>query len=128
MPRFSWSDTGVKELFPMRLDEALALGFLILFSVVSFLPVWRSVEVAGMLASSDNPKMARQFLEFMMSDAFQNIIPTTNWMYPSALPKSQLPEGFTDLIDPAPVLLFDDKTVEQSRRAWIDEWLEALSR
>jgi len=32
----------------MRVDEAMALGFLVLFSVVSFLPVWRSVEFAGM--------------------------------------------------------------------------------
>ena len=38
----------MKELFPMRVDEAMVLDFLILFSVVAFLPVWRTVEVAGM--------------------------------------------------------------------------------
>ncbi len=32
----------------MARGEAGALAFLILFSVVSFLPVWRTTEVAGM--------------------------------------------------------------------------------
>ncbi len=39
---------GRNGFFPMGRGEAAALGFLILFSVVSFLPVWRTVEVAGM--------------------------------------------------------------------------------
>ena len=35
---------------PYRLGraEALAVGFLIAFSVFSFLPIWRRIEVAGM--------------------------------------------------------------------------------
>ncbi len=32
----------------MRRGEAAALAFLVLFSALSFLPVWRTVEIAGM--------------------------------------------------------------------------------
>ncbi len=89
---------------------------------------YQQVEVAGLLKSSDNKELARRFLSFMMSETFQSIIPTTNWMYPAALPKQQLPEGFADLHQPDKVLLFDDQTVADNRRAWVGEWLDALSR
>lgn len=86
------------------------------------------IEVAGVLASSRDPDLAREFLSFMLSEAFQSVIPTTNWMYPAAMAREALPDAFDDLVDPSPELLFDDVTVAASRRDWIDEWLEALSR
>ena len=39
---------GDKNLFPMARAERSVLVFLILFSVGAFLPIWRSIEVAGM--------------------------------------------------------------------------------
>ena len=39
---------GPFSFFPMRRSEGLALAFLIAFSIVSFLPPWRELEVAGM--------------------------------------------------------------------------------
>jgi apolipoprotein N-acyltransferase len=33
----------------MRRGEALALGFLLVFSAVTFLPVWREIELGGMV-------------------------------------------------------------------------------
>jgi thiamine transport system substrate-binding protein len=81
-----------------------------------------------MLAGSDNKGLAREFLRFMVSEEFQQIIPTTNWMFPAALAKSKLPPEFSQLVDPSPALLFDDEEVMKRRRAWIDEWLEVMSR
>ena len=89
---------------------------------------YQQIEVAGLLKSSDNKQLARRFLSFMMSEEFQSIIPTTNWMYPAALPTSKLPEGFADLHQPSTVLLFDDQTVFENRKTWVNEWLDALSR
>ena len=40
----------MKAFFPMRASEAMTLAFLILFSVVSFLPRWRTIEISGMAA------------------------------------------------------------------------------
>ena len=36
--------------FHMPRREAMVLAFLIVFSVIAFLPVWRTVEIAGMAA------------------------------------------------------------------------------
>jgi len=38
----------VKQFFPMGKGEAPTLVFLIVFSVISFLPVWRTTEIGGM--------------------------------------------------------------------------------
>ncbi len=41
-------DAGGKGFFPLGRGAAAALVFLVAFSAVSFLPVWRTVELAGM--------------------------------------------------------------------------------
>ena len=89
---------------------------------------YQQIEVAGIVAGSERRALAREFLEFMQSDAFQRVIPTTNWMYPASLPRAQLPPEFDRLIDPTPALRFDDEVVAARRQAWIDEWLEVMSR
>jgi thiamine transport system substrate-binding protein len=86
------------------------------------------VEVAGMLAGSDQPELAQAFLDFMLSDAFQSAIPTTNWMYPAVTPEAGLPEGFETLITPATALLLPPDEAEALRDGALDEWRAALSR
>lgn len=89
---------------------------------------YQQIEVAGMVRSSQQQPLARDFLEFMISERFQKIIPTTNWMYPAALTQASLPPEFGHLIDPSPALLFDDGLVASKRKQWVDEWLEVMSR
>ena len=89
---------------------------------------YQQIEVAGMLRSSQQKQLARDFLEFMLSERFQSIIPTTNWMYPAALARSSLPPEFAQLVDPSPALLFDEELVAKHRKTWVDEWLEVMSR
>lgn len=86
------------------------------------------IEVAGKLASSDQPELADQFLAFMVSDQFQTIIPTTNWMYPAAVPAGGLPDGFETLIQPGKALLLSPAEAQAVRGEALDEWLNALSR
>lgn len=89
---------------------------------------YMQVEVAGKLAGSDQPELADQFLDFMVSDAFQSIIPTTNWMYPAVTPAEGLPEGFETLAQPARSLLLPEDKAAAVRDAALDEWLNALSQ
>jgi len=86
------------------------------------------VEVAGMLASSQNPDLARQFLAFMTGPGFQDHIATGNWMYPAGATSKPLPEAFERLVKPAKTLMLPPENVAKNRRAWIDEWLAAMSR
>jgi len=89
---------------------------------------YQQIEVAGLVAASKQKELGKQFLNFMLSEKFQQLIPTNNWMYPAALPKEKLPEAFKTLIDPSPALLFDDKEVAKNRRTWAKEWLNALAK
>ncbi len=89
---------------------------------------YQQIEVAGLVKSSQQKQLAREFLEFMLSEKFQTIIPTTNWMYPAALPSDRLPPEFGQLIDPSPALLLDEKLIATERKTWVDEWLEVMSR
>jgi thiamine transport system substrate-binding protein len=86
------------------------------------------IEVAGALATSDQPELARDFLSFMLTDAFQSAIPTTNWMYPAVTPEAGLPEGFGTLMTPATSLLIPPAEAEAARDAALAEWLDALSQ
>jgi thiamine transport system substrate-binding protein len=89
---------------------------------------YQQIEVAGLVRASQQKQLARDFLEFMLSDGFQSIIPTTNWMYPANLPRTKLPADFGNLIDPSPALLLSDELVTSKRKAWVDDWLEVMSR
>ncbi|MEQ8367298.1 MAG: thiamine ABC transporter substrate binding subunit [Roseicyclus sp.] len=86
------------------------------------------VEVAGMLAGTDQPELARAFLEFMLSPAFQEVIPTTNWMYPAALPADALPDGFETLVQPSQALLLSPEAAAAARNPALETWQSALSR
>ena len=86
------------------------------------------IEVAAMLKHSTHQKLAQEFLQFMLSDTFQDIIPTTNWTYPAVQTQQGLPKGFRDLKIPSTMLLMDGEKVEKHRKAMIDEWLKAISK
>lgn len=89
---------------------------------------YMQIEVAGKLAGSDQPELADQFLAFMVSDAFQSLIPTTNWMYPAVMPKEGMPPGFETLIQPEKALIVPADMANAVRDQALEEWLSALSK
>ncbi len=89
---------------------------------------YMQIEVAGTLSATDQPELAARFLDFMVSDAFQSIIPTTNWMYPAVTPKDGLPKGFETLAKPPRALMVPVDQAASVRDAALAEWLTALSR
>ena len=86
------------------------------------------IEIAGRLASSDEPELAQDFLQFIASKSFQDIIPTTNWMYPAFETAAELPSAFGDLVTPVRSLHYDPDEARAKRNAALEEWLDALSR
>lgn len=86
------------------------------------------VEVAGLLKGSGNKALARRFLRFMTGPGFQDHIPTGNWMFPAGRLSKPLPDEFGRLVKPSKTFLYSPDEVALNRRAWIDEWLDAMSR
>ncbi|MTI11284.1 thiamine ABC transporter substrate binding subunit [Curvivirga aplysinae] len=90
---------------------------------------YEQIEVAAKLKNAPNPALADQFLNFMVSDKFQSIIPTTNWMLPVAA-AGELPAAFAkDKIHyPETSLSISSEDVAKNNSDWVDEWLEAVSQ
>ena len=89
---------------------------------------YMQIEVVGRLAGSDQPELAEKFMQFMVSDAAQSILPTTNWMYPAVMPSGGLPKGFEALVEPKNARLIDVDKVPAIRDEALAEWLGALSQ
>ena len=89
---------------------------------------YMQVEVAGKLANTDQPELADEFLQFMVTDAFQSVIPTTNWMYPAVMPDDGLADGFDTLIKPEKSLLLPAEDAAAIREEALTEWQNALSQ
>ncbi len=89
---------------------------------------YMQVEVAAMTKSSDDPELARRFLSFMLSPGFQDNIPTAQWMYPAIDLPGGLPAAYDKLVDPSRPLLIPPQDVAAQRKAWVDEWLQAVSQ
>ena len=88
---------------------------------------YMQIEVAGKLAGTDQPELADKFLDFMLTDAFQSVIPQTNWMYPAVTPATGLPEGF-DAFRPERSLLMTPEDAQAARDPALAEWQAALAR
>ncbi|TCL93054.1 thiamine transport system substrate-binding protein [Rhizobium sp. PP-WC-2G-219] len=86
------------------------------------------IEVAGMTKAARDPDLAKSFLAFLDGPQAQTILPTTNWMMPVATPSEPLPEAFGKLVQPKTTFLMSPEEVAKNRKAWIAEWLAAMSR
>lgn len=82
------------------------------------------IEVSGILKSSPNQDLARQFLAYVASPEGQKAIPQTNWMFPVIDLGAELPEAFGT--PPAKTLPVDEANVTANRNAWIEEALAAI--
>lgn len=91
---------------------------------------YQQIEVAAQLTTAKHPKLAQEFLNFMISEDFQSIIPTTNWMLPVKTPNKGLPEAFMpeNIHYPTQPLSIAPLDIQKNSVIWIDEWLEAVSQ
>jgi thiamine transport system substrate-binding protein len=85
---------------------------------------YTQVEVAAKVKTSTNEKLADEFMTFIVSDEFQSLMPTGNWMYP--VTDIPLPEGFKNLTRPSRSFSFTAEKVDNNRKAWIREWQSSL--
>lgn len=86
------------------------------------------VEVAALVKSSKNQALGREFMEFMLSPAFQRHIPLKNVMYPAIDLGDELPEVFDRLIHPSKALYLEPAEVARERRSLVNAWLDAMTR
>jgi thiamine transport system substrate-binding protein len=90
----------------------------------------RQVETAGVLRGAANPDAARAFIDFLLSEAFQEDVPLQMFVYPvregTPLPSAfddhaEVPRG--DELAPLP-----DELSAERIEAWLTQWTEVVLR
>lgn len=81
------------------------------------------VEGAGILKDAPNPEGAKLFMDFLISDEAQAVLPLTQWMYP-ANKNTVLPESYTKGAPVPEVTLSADPDAVQQK---VDEIMKILS-
>jgi len=89
---------------------------------------FRQVEYAGILAGTTNRQAAEALIDFLLSDAFQDDIPLTMFVFPASS-RAVLPDVFVEhaAVPEAP-LTMDPADIEKHRERWIDEWTSIVLR
>ncbi len=85
-------------------------------------------EAAGILAGAAQPELAREFMTYILSDEFQQMIATANWSYPSALPRDEWPEVFRDLPLPETAIFLTEDEADARRSPALAHWLDGMTR
>jgi thiamine transport system substrate-binding protein len=86
------------------------------------------VEVAGLTKKGAENPLAGQFMSFMLTPAFQDAVPESQWMLPAAKTSEPLNEAFERMVKPAESLTIPSEEIAANRKAWIDEWLQVMSQ
>ncbi|MDP9573618.1 UNVERIFIED_ORG: thiamine transport system substrate-binding protein [Agrobacterium larrymoorei] len=85
------------------------------------------IEVAGLLKNAPEKELGKTFLSSILTPGFQDAIPENNWMMPVTATSQPLPDAFNKLVQPTKTFLMSPEEVAKNRKAWIDEWLTAMS-
>ena len=87
---------------------------------------FEQIEFVGVLANSPNWEAAHKLVDFLLSPAFQEDIPTHMWVYPanSKAAVGELFERWAD-VPSQPVQLTPDE-IAANREAWIEAWTDVM--
>ena len=89
---------------------------------------FRQIEFAGLLKGAKSPDLARQWLDFMLSEDFQADIPLQMWVYPTRT-GTPLPEVFTQHAQaPSEPAQLSSEQIDADRDAWLKAWTDAVLR
>lgn len=89
---------------------------------------FRQIEFAGVLAGAQNPAAAQEFIDFLLSEEFQEDMPLQMFVYP-VNPEAELPEIFTEysaIPETAVTLPVDE--IDAGREGWLQAWTETVLR
>ncbi len=87
---------------------------------------FRQVEFVGILDGTEHEEAARQLVDFMLAEAFQEDIPLNMFVFP-AVEGTTLPDVFVEhaaRVDDPLTVPPDD--IEANREAWIQEWTDLM--
>jgi thiamine transport system substrate-binding protein len=95
-------------------------------SIVSDGMCFRQIEFVGLLKNGQNKPLAQKFVDFMLSQKFQEDMPLNMFVYP-VNKNAQLPEVFIQYAEAAqsPAKISADE-IAANRDAWLEAWTAAM--
>ena len=92
--------------------------------------VYQQIEAAGILKGSANVEAAQQFIDFMLSDAFQQDVPPNMFVYPVvegvALPPEF--EEYGQIPTPEQVAEVPSEEIEANLQSWLQQWTQVVEQ
>ncbi len=89
---------------------------------------FRQIEFVGILKGTRNRRLARKWVDFMLSTQFQEDIPLQMYVFP-VNPNAQLDETFQKyLAVPEQPAVLDPTIIASSRETWISNWTAVVLR
>lgn len=84
----------------------------------------KQIEGMGVVKNTANAKMAQKFIDYMLEDEVQNVIPTTQWMFPVLGDQEQWPEAYDEIIIPEQdeVLYIELDELKNNYASWLEDW------
>ena len=92
--------------------------------------VYRQVEAAGILKGTDNVEAAQRFIDFMLSERFQEAIPLNMYVYP-VVDSAALPDIFKQYAQtptPEQIATLPSEEVEANLSDWLDAWTQVVQQ
>lgn len=97
-------------------------------SILSDGSCFRQIEFAGVLKNGKNPALARAFIDFMLTPAFQNDVSSQMYVYP-VLDGATVSEEFTlYATSPSEPTTLTPDFIESNRETLIERWTEIVLR
>ncbi len=88
---------------------------------------FRQIEYAGVLTGTDQAELAGEFIDFMLSQEYQEDIPLKMWVYPVRA-DAELPEVFVHAPQTVALTTLRPEEIAAGRDAWIDAWTDLMMR
>ena len=89
---------------------------------------FRQIEFVGILQGTQNRALAEQFVDFMLSEQFQEDLPMQMFVFP-VNPDATLPDEFIEYAQiPDQPAELDPAEIAANRERWITEWTEVVLR
>ena len=87
---------------------------------------FRQIEFVGILKGTQNRPLAEKYVDFMLSQEFQEDVPLQMFVYP-VNPAAALPEAFTRYAQaPEQAASLPPEEIAANREEWIQAWAEAV--
>ena len=88
---------------------------------------FRQVEYAGVLEGAANPDGAEQVVDFLLSPAVQEALPTSMYVFPVDADAALPPEWAEFAEQPSAPIEVSSDDIADHRREWLTEWTDITS-